>query len=68
MSADGAYSRIADKQLDILEAGPDAGLYNALLDACELILRLPGQARSRSTAITTTEGIRLRLPVPGHPP
>jgi hypothetical protein len=43
-------------------------LYNAVLDACELILRLPAQAQARSTATTTAEGIRLRLPVAGHPP
>jgi len=68
VSVDGAYSRVADKQLDSLEAGPDADLYNAVLDACELILRLPAKAQARSTTITTTEGIRFRLPVAGHPP
>ncbi len=68
MSADGAYSQVADTQLDTLEAGSDADLYNAVLDACELILHLPAQAQARSTAITTTEGIRFRLPVAGHPP
>jgi hypothetical protein len=68
VSVDGAYSQVADKQLDSLEAGPDADLYNAVLDACELSFRLPAQAQARSTAITTTEGIRFRLPVAGHPP
>lgn len=68
MSADGDYSQVADKQLDSPEAGPDADLYNAVLDACEVIFRLPAQAQARSTAITTTEGIRFRLPVAGHPP
>lgn len=68
MSEDGAYSEVADIQLDTLEAGPDAELYNAVLDACELIFRLPGQAQAASTAITTTAGIRFRLPVNGHPP
>ena len=43
-------------------------LYNAVLDTIELIFRLPSQAHALSTAITTTEGIRLRLPVVGHPP
>jgi hypothetical protein len=66
-SAD-AYSQVANKQLDSLEAGSEADLYNAVLDACELIFRLPAQARARSTAITTAEGIRFRLPVAGHPP
>ena len=68
MSADDDYSQVADKQLDSLEAGPDADLYNAVLDACELIFRLPTQAQARSTAIRTPDGIRFRLPVAGHPP
>jgi hypothetical protein len=68
VSADDAYSQVADSQLDSLEAGPDADLYNAVLDACELIFRLPAQAQARSTAITTPDGIRFRLPVAGHPP
>lgn len=68
MSADLAYSEVADKQLDALESGPDVELYNAVLDACELIFRMPAEAQALSTAITTTEGIRLRLPVAGHPP
>jgi hypothetical protein len=66
-SAD-TYSQVADKQLDSLEAGSDVDLYNAALDACELIFRLPAQAQARSTAITTADGIRFRLPVAGHPP
>ena len=68
MSEDDAYSAIADQQLDDLEAGPDVDLYTAVLDACELIFRLPAQAQARSTAITTPDGIRLRLPVAGHHP
>ncbi len=68
MTADGAYSEIADEQLDALETGPDVDLYNAVLDACELIFRLPERAQFLSTAITTTDGIRLRLPVAGHAP
>jgi hypothetical protein len=65
---DDAYSQIADQQLDALEAGPDVDLYNAVLDACEMIFRLPGQAQARSTAISTADGIRLRLPVADHSP
>jgi hypothetical protein len=42
--------------------------YNAVLDACELIFRLPDQAQALSSAITTPYGIRFRLPVAGHPP
>lgn len=68
MSFTGAYSKVADGQLDALEAGPDVGLYNAVLDACELILRYPDAAQARSTAIRTKDGVVLRLPVAGHPP
>jgi hypothetical protein len=64
----GAYSRVADEQLDALEAGPDVGLYNAVLDACELVFRAPALARQRSTAVATNEGVPFRLPVAGHPP
>lgn len=63
-----AYSQVADDQLDALEAGPDADLYDAVLDAVALILEFPEQAQRRSTAITTVDGVVLRLPVAGHPP
>ena len=63
-----AYSEVADKQLDDLEQGDDQDLYNAALDACELIFQASGLAQQRSTAIQTSEGIRLRLPIAGHPP
>jgi hypothetical protein len=68
VSIDGDYSEVADAQLDALEQGPDVGLYNAVLDAIELIFRLPGQAQALSSAVTTGDGIRMRMPVPGHPP
>lgn len=68
MSFDGSYSAIADEQLDALEAGPDANLYNGALDACQLIFEATGLAQQRSTAITTNEGVRFRLPIAGHPP
>ncbi|BBX11510.1 hypothetical protein MNVM_05910 [Mycobacterium novum] len=68
MSFDGDYSEVADTQLDELENGPDIDLFNSVLDTIELIFRLPGQAQSLSTAITTPDGIRMRLPVIGHPP
>ena len=68
MTKKDAYSEVADSQLDALEAGPDAALYNAVLDACDLIFRLPAQAQSRSTAVTTKDGVLMRLPVAGHPP
>lgn len=68
MSIEGDYSEIADAQLDALEHGPDPDLYDGILDTIEFIFRLPGQAQSLSTAITTPDGIRMRLPVIGHPP
>ena len=68
MSFDGSYSSVADDQLDALEAGADADLYNAVLDACELVFAASGMAQARSTAVTTEQGIRFRLPVVGHPP
>lgn len=68
MSIDGSYSAVADEQTDDLEVGDDIDLYNAVLDACELVFRAPARAQAMSTAITTREGIRLRLPVPGNPP
>lgn len=68
MSPDDAYSRVADRQLDDLESGPDVDLYNAVIDACELVFERTARAQTLSTAITTPNGIRLRLPVAGHPP
>lgn len=68
MTAEGDYSEVADEQLDAMEAGPDVELYNATLVAGEMIFSDPARARSLSTAITTPEGIRFRLPVVGHPP
>lgn len=65
---DGAYSEVADGQLDALEEGPDLDLYEAVLDACELIFDRTAEAQNRSTAIQTTEGIRFRLVVVGHSP
>jgi hypothetical protein len=64
----GSYSEIADEQLDELEAGGDADLYNDVLTLCHLIFSSPERAQSMSTAITTNDGIRLRLAVPGHAP
>ena len=56
-------------QLDALESGPDPDLYNAVLDACELVFRLPAKAQALSTTIVTSTGETiLRLPVAGHPP
>lgn len=68
MSFTGAYSKVADSQLDALEAGADVSPYNAVLDACELVLSYPAKAQARSTAVRTKQGVLLRLPVAGHPP
>lgn len=62
------YSDVANEQLDSLEQAPDVDLYNAVLDACELILHFPKVAQARSTAVTTALGVALRLPVVGHAP
>lgn len=68
MTKKDAYSEVADAQLDALEGSSDAALYDAVLDACDLIFRLPAQAQARSTAVVTRDGVVLRLPVAGHPP
>ncbi len=67
MTRDDSYSEVADEQLDALEQGPDPDLYNAVLDACELVFRLPAYAQAKSTPITTPQGIVFRLPVVGYP-
>ena len=64
----GAYSRVADAQLDDIEQRGGAALYNAVLDACELVFSDPATARRASAAITAREGMRLVLPVLGHSP
>lgn len=38
MSVTGDYSEVADAQLDALETAADPALYNAVLDAIDLIL------------------------------
>lgn len=68
MNVEGDYSEVADAQLDELEQGDDADLYDAVLDAIELIFRAPGQAQALSTAITTDDGIAMRLAVAGQSP
>lgn len=70
MASEDAYSQTADQQLDALEAGADPDLWNAVLDAIELIFDAPGLAQSHSSAITTdqVDTILFRLPVAGHYP
>ncbi len=61
------YSRIADEQLDVIEAA-DSELYGSVLEACQLVLEEPGRAQALSTAIATEQGLIFVLPVAGHPP
>ena len=68
MSSAAGYSEVVNAQLDEIETDDDPDLYEAILDVCEFVLAHPGQAQSRSSALTTVEGIRFRLAVPGHHP
>lgn len=68
MNEDDGYTKLATEQLDALEEGPDIDLHNAVLDACEFVFQAPARAQTHSTAVTTREGVVLRLPVVGHPP
>ena len=68
MTEDDSYSEIADQQLDELEAGTDADLYNAVLQTCQFVFDESAKAQRYSAAITTLEGVRFRLPVVGFPP
>lgn len=68
MTQTGDYSQVADAQLDILAAGPDVNLYNAVLDVCALILQYPAKAQAVSSAIATEQGVRMRLAVANHYP
>ena len=68
MSGHPGYSEVANAQLDEVENGDNPDLYDAILDVCEFVLANPGQAQARSSALTTVEGIRFRLAVPGYPP
>lgn len=63
----GAYSEIADQQLDELEANnPD--LYNDILVVCMAIFANPSRAKSMSAAVQTAQGIVFRLAVPNRHP
>ena len=62
-----AYSPVANEQLDQLERA-DLKLYDEVVDVCEFVLDQPSRARACSLAMTTLEGIRYRLPVPGRYP
>ncbi len=56
---DGAYSAVADQQLDALEESPDVDCYNAVLDVVEGIFADPSLARLHSQGIRTEEGYTL---------
>ena len=62
------YSQVADEQLDDIEQSGNSQLYNDLVTVCEFILDNPESAQSRSSAITTQQGILFRYAVPGHSP
>lgn len=62
-----SYSEVADEQLDEIQAR-DPDLYKDILTICELIFTQPARAQSMSTAISTQDGIVLRLAVPGQAP
>ena len=62
------YSEVANQQLDTLEQGPEADLYNEIVGVCEKILDNPDHLRKFSTVIQTTEGPGFRTPVPGKEP
>jgi hypothetical protein len=64
---EGAYSEVADQQLDAIEQG-DPALYDDILTVCELVFADPGRARSMSAAIRTEHGVVFRLAVPGRHP
>lgn len=59
------YSEVADRQLDEMESTRPASVVDAVIETCEWILDHPAAAQSRSAAITTPDGIRFRLAVPG---
>jgi hypothetical protein len=62
------YSEIANDQLDEIEDSGDPGLCDAILVVCEFVLDHPAEAQSRSSALTTKDGICFRLSVPGQHP
>ena len=67
MSNVSGYSEIANEQLDEIGLS-DADLYNDVCVLCEFILDHPDKALSPSSALTTRDGIRFRLAVPGRHP
>ena len=70
MTAQGdyAYSQVADAQLNALELGRNAALYNNVVEICEAILDAPEKFREFAAVITTNEGLRFRTHVRGADP
>lgn len=66
MNDDEDYSDFAANQLDELEQHGDPDLYDAILDAIDIIFRKTSLAHELSTAFTTKDGIRMTLSVPGY--
>lgn len=65
----GDYSEVAAQQLDALEKSADDDFWDAILDACDLALNHPREARKRSSAVVREDGrVVFRLAVAGHPP
>lgn len=56
MTAGDLYAPLAQQQLDALERGPDAELYNAVLDAVEVVLDQTDAARARSPGLRDADG------------
>lgn len=65
---DYAYSQVANTQLDALELGRNAALYNNVVETCEAILDAPEKFREFAAVITTNEGLRFRTHVRGSDP
>jgi hypothetical protein len=57
------YSPEAEEQLDALQVGSDAGLYNAVLDAIDHVLDHTDEARVASPPLRDAEGRPIRATV-----
>lgn len=57
------YSPEADEQLDALQVGPDAGLYNAVLAAIDHVLDHTDNARIASPPLRDAHGEPIRATV-----
>jgi len=64
---DDAFSAIADEQLHALELSDPEALRDVLI-LCRLVFDHPQRAQAMSSAIVTSQGVVLRLAVPGHHP